>query len=139
MECKAKMLQLLTTHKMEALADLLTADAYDHILNGIAWSSHLNLPTTDEEAYKAYREVTRTPPTEPKVRYTLRHTSLPILTLVTFGLTAYSKSAIIASGQSRSAATVATSLGTSAPTAPLSITDSKSVFFSLIGTVSALL
>ena len=77
MERKAKTLQLLVTHKMEALADLLAADAYDHILNGIAWSSHFNLSTTDEEAYKAYREVTRIPPAEPKVRYTLRHTSLP--------------------------------------------------------------
>ena len=77
MERKAKTLQLLVTHKMEALADLLATDAYDRILNGIAWSSHLNLPTTDEEAYKAYHEVTRTPPVEPKVRYTLHHTSLP--------------------------------------------------------------
>ena len=77
MECKAKTLQLLIIYKMEALTDLLAADAYDRILNRIAWSSHLNLPMTDEEAYKAYCEVTCAPPLEPKVRYTLHHTSLP--------------------------------------------------------------
>ncbi|KAH9990748.1 hypothetical protein BJV77DRAFT_963181, partial [Russula vinacea] len=76
MEREAKTLQLLVTHKMEALADLLAADATTASLTGCL-VYHLNLPTTDEEAYKAYREVTRIPPAEPKVRYTLRHTSLP--------------------------------------------------------------
>ena len=74
----AKNLGMYVDHKMEALCDLEAADAFNRIVNNIAWSDHLNLPSHESEAYEAYRQVTRVRYEDPKpVRVASRHSSLP--------------------------------------------------------------